>query len=282
MASNNQNMDQIRRVASDMVAELHARKLAIPAAVLLVATIAAAIVLPKSSTPPPPEPVVNGGAQIEQIEQPAQVSLKLIGVTPLTNDIPLTNSSDPFAGKSNSDCTRVGSGEPKQFDCKIGDLMVRVMCPAKGDGDTGSGICASKSGATAETGGGSTEKTGGSDGGMTAPTGDGKSGTGDKKKSTPKVSYYVAGVTLDGKSFSNVVAGDPLPSTGNPLATYAGTNDSNNRGIFIAGDKVTVTGVPLDEELGSFELAKGDSATLTDADGVVHTLTLKSLKKVTK
>lgn len=272
-------MDQIRRVASDLVAELHARKLAIPAAVLLVATIAAAIVLPKSSTPPPPEPVANGANQVEQIEQPAQVSLKMIGVTPLDNDIPLTNSSDPFVGKDSADCTRVGSGEPKQFDCKIGDLLVRVMCPVTTEGDPGVGICADKAGATGGTG--STSKTGDSGGGTTPATGDGDSGT-DKKKSTTKDSYYVASLTLDGKSYTKVVAGDPLPSTGNPLATYAGTDDSDKRAIFIAGDKVTVTGVAIDEELGSFELAKGDSATLTDEFGAVHTLTLKLLKKVTK
>lgn len=280
MASNNQSMDQFRRVASDLVAELHARKLAIPAAVLLVATIAAAIVLPKSSTPPPPEPVVNGANQVEQLEQPVQVSLKMVGVTPLDNDVPLASSSDPFVGTSSANCTRVGSGEPKQFDCKIGDLMVRVMCPATNEGDPGVGICATKSGATGETG--ASSKTGSSGEGMTPATGDGKSGTGEKKKSTTKTSYYVATVELDGKTSTNVVAGDPLPSTGNPLATYAGTNDRNTRGIFIAGDKVTVTGVAVDDELGSFELAKGDSATLTDESGTVHTLTLKSLKKVTK
>lgn len=262
-----------------MVAELHARNLAIPAAVLLVLVIAAAIVLPKSSTPPPPEPVVSGAAQVEQIEQPAQVSLKMVGVTPLDNDIPLTSSSDPFVGTESADCTRVGSGEPKQFDCKIGDIMLRVMCPITAEGDPGVGICADKAGATGGTG--SSDATGGSDGGMTPGTGDGKTDT-DKKKSTPKASYYVASLTLDSRDYSNVVAGDPLPSTGSPLATYAGTDDSDKRGIFIAGDKVTVTGVVLDEELGSFELGKGDSATLTDSDGVVHTLTLKSLKKVTK
>lgn len=278
MGSGNMNMDQIRRAASDLVAELHARKLAIPAAVLLVAIVAAAIVLPKSITPPPPEPVTSA-ATPEVIEQPAQVSLKLVGVTPLDNDIPLANSSDPFVGTDSADCTRVGSGEPKQFDCRIGDLVVRVMCPPTEEGDPGVGICAEKSGSTSATGssggGGS-----GSESGSTEKTGDG--GSGEKKKSTPKSSYYVATVELDGKTFSNVVAGDPLPNTTNTLVTYAGTNDSNTRGIFLAGDKVTVTGVAVDDELGSFELAKGKSATLTDETGAVHTMTLKSLKKVTK
>lgn len=277
MGSGNLNMEQIRRAASDLIAELHARKLAIPAAVLLVATIAAAIVLPKSMTPPPPEPVTSANTP-EVIEQPAQVSLKLVGVTPLENDIPLANSSDPFVGTDSADCTRVGSGEPKQFDCQIGDLVVRVLCPATPEGDPGVGICADKSGSTSATG--SSGGGGGSESGSTESTGDG--GSGEKKKSTPKSSYYVATVEIDGKTFSNVVAGDPLPTTTNTLTTYAGTNDSNTRGIFLAGDKVTVTGVAVDEELGSFELAKGKSATLTDETGTVHTLTLKSLKKVTK
>lgn len=272
------NMEQIRRAASDLVAELHARKLAIPAAVLLVATLAAAIVLPKSVTPAPPEPVTTAKAP-EVIETPAQVSLKLVGVTPLENDIPLANSSDPFVGTDSADCTRVGSGEPKQFDCRIGDLVVRVMCPVTADGDAGVGICAEKSGSTSATGSSGSAGSG-SESGSTQSTGDG--GSGDKKKTTPKSSYYVASIEIDGKTFSNVVAGDPLPNTTNTLATYAGTNDSNTRGIFLAGDKVTVTGVAIDDELGSFELAKGKSATLTDETGTVHTLTLKSLKKVTK
>lgn len=279
MGSGNMNMEQIRRAASDMVAELHARKLAIPAAVLLVAIVAAVFVLPKSATPTPPEPVTSASAP-EVIEQPAQVSLKLVGVTPLDNDIPLANSSDPFVGTDSADCTRVGSGEPKQFDCRIGDLVVRVMCPPTVDGDPGVGICAGKSGSTSSTGS-SGSAGGGSESGSTEKTGDGGSGE-KKKKSTPKSSYYVATVEIDGKTFSNVVAGDPLPNTSNTLVTYAGTNDSNTRGIFLAGDKVTVTGVAVDDELGSFELAKGKSATLTDETGTVHTMTLKSLKKVTK
>lgn len=278
MGSGNMNLDQIRRAASDLVAELHARKLAIPAAVLLVAIVAAAIVLPKSATPTPPEPVTSASTP-ETIEQPAQVSLKLVGVTPLDNDIPLANSSDPFVGKDSADCTRVGSGEPKQFDCRIGDLVVRVMCPVTTEGDPGVGICAEKSGSTSATGS-SGGGGGGSESGSTESTGDG--GSGEKKKSTPKSSYYVANVEIDGKTFTNVVAGDPLPNTTNTLVTYAGTNDSNTRGIFLAGDKVTVTGVAVDDELGSFELAKGKSATLTDETGAVHTMTLKSLKKVTK
>ena len=62
MGSGGMNFDQLKRQFSDLVAELHARRLAIPAGVILVAIVAAVFVLPKSPTPPPPTPMVNQGA----------------------------------------------------------------------------------------------------------------------------------------------------------------------------------------------------------------------------
>lgn len=273
------NLDQLRRQFSDLVADLHARKLAIPAGVLLAAIVAAVFVLPKSPAPPPPAPVATQGAG-ELEEQPAQVSLRLVGVSNLEDDIPLTASANPFGDKGGYKCRMTKSSAPREFECLVGDILVSYRCPVTKADDPGAGACATKSGASGETGAsGGTGKTG-SGGGSTGGTGGGNSN--GKKKTTPKESYYVASVSLDDKTFSNVVAGDPLPNATAPLVTFAGTNDSNSRGIFIAGDKVSVTGVTFDADLGVFELGKGDTATLTDEAGVVHKLTLKSLKKVTK
>ena len=212
-----------------------------------------------------------------------QVSLRLVGVSNLEDDVPLTESENPFGGKGSYKCRETKSSAPKEFECLVGDMLVNYRCPVTQADDPGTGACATKSGASGGTGASSsTGKTdSGSGGGSTGDTGGGNT-DGNKKKPSTKETYYVASVTLDGKSFSNVVAGDPLPNATAPLATYAGTNDSNTRGLFIAGDKVAVTGVAIDEDLGVFELAKGKTATLTDESGVVHKLTLKSLKKVTK
>lgn len=279
MGSGGMNFDQLRRQFSDLVAELHARRLAIPAGVILVAIVAAVFVLPKSPTPPPPTPVVNQNTG-EVEEAPVQVSLRMVGVNNLEDDVPLTESENPFGGKGSYKCRVTKSSAPKEFECLVGDMLVNYRCPVAKADDPGTGACATKSGASGGTGASSSTGKTDSGGGSTGGTGGGD--TNGKKKPSTKESYYVASLTLDGKSFSNVVAGDPLPNATAPLATYAGTNDSNTRGLFIAGDKVTVTGVTVDEDLGVFELAKGKTATLTDESGVVHKLTLKSLKKVTK
>lgn len=279
MGSGNMNFDQLRRQASDFVAELHAHRLAIPAGVILAAIVAAIFIMPKSATPPPPAPVVNQDTG-EVEEAPVQVSLKLTGVSDLEDDIPLTASANPFGDKGSYKCRVTKSSAPKEFECLVGDMLVNYRCPVTPASDPGVGACATKSGASGEAGAtgesGKTEFDGGS---TDAP---GNTNDDNNKKPATKETYYVAGMTLDGKAFSNVEAGDELPNATAPLVTYAGTNDSNTRGVFIAGDKVTVTGVTVDEDLGVFELAKGKSATLTDEAGVVHKLTLKSLKKVTK
>ena len=48
----NKQLDALKRQVTDLVRELHARKLAIPAGALLLAIVAAVFMLPKASTPP--------------------------------------------------------------------------------------------------------------------------------------------------------------------------------------------------------------------------------------
>ena len=269
----------IKRQFLDLVNELHARKLAIPAGLLLVGIVGAMILLPKGSTPPPPPVAADAG-----IEQPEEVRVAQVSVvegSKVDDEFTPAGSENPFVAHDSSNCTTKQKSSPKILECRIGDLVVSVVCPSNADaGNCGKSAAAGaegggSSGATGkgtEGGGGSTESTGG--------TGDGKKDS-DKKESS-RTTYYVVTLTLDGRTYTNVLAGESLPNERNALAIFAGTNDSNKKAIFLAGDGVAISGVASDEELGTFELAKGKSATLTDAQGVEHKLTLKKITKVTK
>jgi hypothetical protein len=276
MNKNSQQLDMIKRQFMDLVNELHARKLAIPAGLLLVGIIGAMILLPKGSTPPPPPTATDAG-----IEQPEEVRVAQVAViqgSKVDDEFTPAGSENPFIGQDSSNCTTKQSGTPKILECRIGDLMVSVTCPP----NAASGECgkaAKAEGASGSTGksegGGATGSTGGTGGGGE------KKSSGDSKKNT-RTTYYVVTLTLDGRTYTNVLAGDSLPNERNPLTIFAGTTDSNKKAIFLAADGVAVTGVASDEELGNFELAPGKSATLTDAQGVEHKLTLKKITKVTK
>jgi hypothetical protein len=154
-------------------------------------------------------------------------------------------------------------------------VQVRVICPV----GEGSGICASAAGGatggTGSGGGGASGGTGGSDGST------GGTGTPKKEKAAPPSYVYVVKVTLDGKTYKQVVSGDGLPNNSDPLVIYAG-DSGGKKAIFLPGDGIGVSGVTADPDLGSFELAKGESATLTDTAGATHKLTLKSISKVKK
>lgn len=281
----NKQFEALKRQATDLVREMHARRLAIPAAALLCAIVAALVLLPEGSTPPPTPPTAAAPAVQPKVARVAQVSL--IEPSRLGEDIPLANSDDPFAGSGEGyNCTKITS-DPKTFECKVADLKVRVVCTG---GEASGGPCSKSEGASGGTGaaggsssaggssgsGGSSESTGGSGG-----SGDSGSNGGSSEPKT-KSTYYTVTVSIDGTTKKNVEAGTDLPDSSDALAVYAGTNDSRTKGVFIAADGVVVTGVKVDETFGSFSLEKGKSATLTDKNGTPHKLTLKSISKVTK
>jgi hypothetical protein len=279
----NKQFEALKRAAVDLVREMHARKLAIPAGALLLAIVAAVMLLPSSSTPPPAPPTATAPVvKAPKVERVAQVSL--IEPASLDEDIPLSTSGDPFTGAGGSyDCVRVGSGTPKTYDCEVSDLKVRIVCTSS----SGGGPCAESSGAGAGgTGGGgaagggagATSGTGGS--GEPVDSGGGNDSTG--KSTTPKDTYYTVSTSLDGTTSKDVLSGDELPDAAAPLVIYAGTNDAHNKAVFLAADGVSVSGVPVDATFGSFTLKKSQTATLTDANGATHKLTLKSISKVTK
>jgi hypothetical protein len=275
----NKQFEAFKRQSSDLVRELHARKLAVPAGALLLAILAALVLLPAASSPPAAPPTAAAPIVKPKVARIAQVSL--IEESSLDEDIPLTNSEDPFAGSDDGyKCTKVSSN-PRSYDCIVADLKVRVICTAEGGG----GPCVQSEGATG--GGGASSSTGGSGGGATQSTGGNggsghnNSGGGGEPEST-KSSYYTVTVSLDGTTKKNVVAGTELPKASDPLAIYAGLNDARTKAVFLAADGVVVTGVPVDVTFGSFTLKKGQTATLTDANGAEHKLTLKSITKVAK
>jgi hypothetical protein len=280
----NKQLDALKRQAMDLVHELHARKLAIPAGALLVAIVAAMVLLPHGSTPPPAPPTTATTPVVKPaIARVAQISL--IKPSTLSEDIPLSGSEDPFTGHSGYKCVKISSN-PKMYNCMVSNLLIRIVCVGEG----GTGPCAEGAGATPATSGSGTETTTGGSGTEVTPIppvdgggGDGGDGGGNSGGGgTNSSSYYVVTVSIDGKTIKNVVAGDELPNQSAPLAIYAGTNDGHDKGVFIAADGVVVTGVAVDETFSSFSLRTGETATLTDANGAAHKMTLKSISKVKK
>jgi hypothetical protein len=276
MGGNNssQSFDQLKRAFLDLVNELHSRKLAIPAGAVLVAILAAVFLLPKSPAPPAPVAATPVANQQQTVNADEVVKLKMVGVSSLDNGDPISHSSDPFEGKAGTKCVRIGSGTPKRFACRVGDQLMLFECLP----DVEVGICAPDTGASGATGAVPGTDTGGGGGGATPPTGD----TTPKKKKHVKKTYFEVSVSIDGRTYTHVIAGDSLPNDANTLAVYAGATTSGKKAIFISGDGVTITGAVVDEELGNFELSKGQTVTITDKLAAQHTLTLKSITKVTK
>lgn len=272
MANRGNDLEKIKRQAGDLISDMHARKLAVPAGILLVLIVAVMLVLPKSPTPPPPvqtAPSANAKQQQPQIAQVA--NLTLISATPLTAS-PLTfGTNNPFAVKAGVKCHVVKSSKPRVVECLIGSTLVKYKCLPSDD--TGPCAIAAPTGATGASGGGGS--TGSSGGGTSPPSG---GGGGKPKTST----FYVVDVTFDGKKVNSVVAGGVLPTTGSSIVFYAGTNSAGNKAIFVLADGVTVQGATADPNLGNFEMSKGSEVVLTATDGSIHKLKLRKITKVTR
>lgn len=273
----NKQFDAMKRQGSDLVREMHARKLAIPAGALLLALVAALVLLPKSSPPPAAPPTASAPVTKPKIARIAQVSL--IEPAAIDEDIPLTSSTDPFTGETSYTCEKVSS-DPKAYRCLVSNIMILVLCNEEG----GSGPCATDEGKGAGASGGGGGATGGTTvpggtdtPGEVKPPGNGGGGSGEKK-----TVYYTVTVSIDGSTKKNVEAGTELPKTSGALVVYAGPNDANTKGVFILADGVTADGVKVDDTFGSFALSKNQTVTLTDVNGVEHKMTLKSINKATK
>lgn len=272
--SNPENPSKLAQQARTILYDLHARNLAIPAGVLLAAIVAAMFVLPKSAAPPPPvETVPTAVGSQPAVETAEAANLTFVSAEPLDGASPEFGSYDPFARKARSNCTATKTSTPKEFKCVIGSTVVTYACQK----EDAAKICEA-TGSTGATGG-----AGFGDGSGGGSTGGGDPGSGTPPPKAPaKSSYYVVRVTYDNKVYKDLVAGDQLPKSGTGIVLYAGPDDSAKKAIFVLGDGVTVQGAQADEDLGNFELAKGDDVVLTGGDDVAHTLTLDSIKKVTR
>jgi hypothetical protein len=267
MADRGNEFEKIRRQLSDLLYDLHARKLTIPAGLLVVLIVGSMLVLPKSPSPPPAQTSPTASAAPKTVEVAQVADLKLVSATPLTAD-PLTfGSENPFAVSAHVKCRFTKTSKPREIQCLIGSTLVTYKCMASDQGV----LCAAdgSSGATGASGGGGT--------GSTDSTG----GRSPKIKSPPKPksTYYVVDVTFDGKKLNDLVAGDALPRAGSPAVFYAGPNSS---AIFVLADGASVQGADANPDLGNFTISAGDAVVLTTAAGDVHHLKLRKLRKVTK
>ncbi|MBI5310315.1 MAG: hypothetical protein HZB14_04710 [Actinobacteria bacterium] len=274
MADRGNEIEKLKRQAGDLIAELHARNLAIPAGLLVVLILAAVFVLPKSPTPPAPVSATPISTNDDAPKLAQVASLTLVSATPLSKSPQSYGSYDPFDVGTEVECVTIKTSKPRQFACKIGDVVMAYECTA---GSTVK-VCvedAAATGSSSSTGGSSTETTGGS----TPDSGGGDTGSGDKKTTS---TYYTIDVTYDGKSYKDLEAGDQLPGSGTAIVFYAGPNSSAKKAGFVLGDNVSVQGATSDPDLGTFEISTGDEVVLTEADGQTHSLTLKKIEKVTK
>lgn len=265
----NKQFDALKRRFTDLVADLHARKLAIPAAALLAAIVAAVVLLPKSPAAPPAPPQAATPPVVDKkLQQVAQISM--IKPTPMGDDIPLASSSDPFTGSTGYDCQTVSS-DPKTVDCDVSGITIRVIC---GKEDS-SPAC------TTGSGGGSSGSAGaGSGSGSTGDSGTSDGGTGTPSQPTESETVYyalVARIKLDGKEYKDVFPETVLPRSSSPLVAYLNANLKDKVATFIAAEGVSMTGVAIDPIFGAFVLEVGQSATLTDSDGKNHKITLSKI-----
>ena len=197
-------------------------------------------------------------------------NISVVSAVPLDEAPQTWGDANPFKVGTPTNCKVTKSSDPREFECVIGSTVVTYaclesdtygLCTAEGDGSTGS------------TGTGSTPSTGGG-----TPPADG-GGDSETKETT---TYYTITVTFDGETFKSVEAGDQIPPANTAVVFYAGPNSSAKKAGFVLGDNVIVQGASADPDLGTFEIAVGDEVVLTDAEGQIHNMTLKSITKVTK
>lgn len=266
-------LDALKRQFTDLVRDLHARRLAVPAAAILAAIVAAVVLLPKSATPPPaPTTAAITPAVKEKVQVAAQIST--IQPTPLGDDIPLAGSSDPFVGETGYTCSVV-STDPKILDCVVSDQRLFILCS-----ESAAGPCA-ETGATGKAaGGGSTggSGSGSGTGGEVPPAGGGggDSGSGGGMR----YFYYAATMKLDDTTYKKVPAGTMIPRSSTPLVAFLGESSTGDGGTFLAANGVTVSGTSIDPIFNSFALDVGQTVTLTDPEGKDHKFTLKSIDLV--
>lgn len=275
MAGSGNEIEKLKRQAGDLIADLHARNLAIPAGLLVVLILVAVFVLPKSPAPPEPvssTPIVKEDGR--KIELAKVANITVVDAVPLSDDTtPGYGEANPFKVGTDTTCMYKVGSSPREFRCVIGSTVVYYKCMPSDDGWGCTGSDEDLSGTGSSGGTGTTLPTGGT------PPSDDTGGDTDKKT---KTTYYTIDVTYDGKTYKGLEGGDQLPSSGTPIVFYAGPNSKANKALFVLGDNVSVQGAQADADLGTFEISKGDEVVLTESNYQVHSLKLKKITKVTK
>lgn len=251
-------MDDAKKAVTDFVNDLHSRNLAIPAGILILLIVGAMILLPKDSAPAPV-------AETTAPAQPAQQKVTRAAVAQLTlangkaideaRLLQTFGSVDPFSPKGASfDCQIEYVLGVRVVTCKVGN--VKVVTDVVDDGPSGG--------------------TGPLDNGLPVPPNDESPDNGDDLGDEP---VYVVDVTLDGKTYKDLEAGDSLPESGIPVVFYTGVSSSGKSAMFLVPEGTSVQGASFDADLGVFTVQEGDSVVLTDEAGKVYQFKLKDIAK---
>jgi hypothetical protein len=265
--SGNEQLESAKQAVSEIVEDLRARKLLLPAIILIVAIVAAFFVLPKSgddqsvvSDLPTAPAVAQGPTAADRV---ATVNLVDIGEDP--SGVALSKSTNPFSKPGDYSCTEVQAKNPRILDCIVpGNLRVQVICQG---GQAKEVPCVDKSGST---GGGSSGSTGG-----VSETGDGDSAGG--------IYAFRVTVKYDDTQYSNIEQGGPVPpeGKGTKIATFENVSSTGAQASFRAVEGSIVSGVTVDQTTGlSFTMKKGETARITDPTAQEHTLRLVKITKV--
>ncbi len=253
-------MNDLRDGANRIFRDLHARNLAIPAGILLLLIVLAIVALPKSASPV--SSVTAAPHQTAQATQRAAVAAITVNAnTPLGGERLVTfGAIDPFSPKGAGAKCKVSSFDGvKVVTCTANGMTSVLACegPSCGTGGTGS------AGGTGESGP------------VDTPPPDNGNGGNPLGEET----VYVVDVTLDGKTYKNLEAGDGIPTTGVPTMFYAGASTSGKSAQFLVVEGLSVQGAEFDADLGLFTAQEGDTVVLTDEAGTVYQFKLKDIAK---
>lgn len=257
-------MDDLRKAANNVYRDLQARNLLIPAGILLLLIVLAVVALPKSPAGAPAASMTAPAHNADTTSQRAAVAAITVSGNETLSGKQLVSfdSIDPFSPKS---------ADAKCYVGKVNGVKA-VICMV--DGQATVAACEGASCAT----GGTTTSTGGTtpEGTMPPDDGNGNDEGSDEIGGEP---IYVVDVTLDGKTYKNLEAGDGIPTSGAPTMFYAGASTSGKSAQFLVADGISVQGAEFDAELGVFSAQEGDAVVLTDETGKVFQFKLKDISK---
>lgn len=271
----NEQLEALKGAAQDLVADLKARNLLLPAIVLVAAIVAAFIILPKGGSSSLTSEVPTAPASPQgptAADRVATVSIVDFGELP--SGEPLSDQVNPFKQPGTYSCTTVQAKNPKILNCKVpGNLQVQVICSGE---QADQPPCETESGAS-ESGGGSTSETG-----STSTTTNGTDGTSTNSDDAGGIYAFRVTVTYDDTQYKNIEQGDQIPPSGKgtKIATFEGVSSTGAQASFRAVEGSTVTGVTVDGSGLTFVMRKGQTAKITDATATQHTLKLVSITKV--